>query len=68
MAKYRVFAANWWDDAECTQPITAPRTTRTVAIVNSEEEAMARCRKYNRDDSGKFIHRPYGLAYEYERA
>jgi hypothetical protein len=65
---YRVFKARWWDDAACTVPITMPRRTRTVRVVETVEEARAICAAHNLDASGKRIRRPYGSAYEFEDA
>jgi hypothetical protein len=65
---YRVFQARWWNDAACTMPITMPRRKRTVRYVETEAEAQALCRSFNRDDDGNRIRRPYGTAYEYEGA
>jgi hypothetical protein len=65
---YRVFSAKWWDDAACTKPITMPRRTRTIRIVQTEAEAQALCRSHNRDENGNRIKRPFGSAFEYERA
>lgn len=63
---YRVFSAKWWNDKACTVPISMPRRKRTIAIVKTEDEAIAMCQAHNRDENGNRIKRPYGSAYEFE--
>lgn len=63
---YRVFSARWWSDSKCTVPISFPRRTRTIKVVDTIDEARAICYAHNHTDGGARIHRPYGSAYEFE--
>lgn len=63
---YRVFSARWYSDSRNTKPVTTPRRTTTIRVVQTEEEARELCRQHNTDSLGNRIVRPYGTAYEYE--
>lgn len=64
---YRVFSARWWADKNNTKPVSTPRRTKTIRIVETEDEARELCRQHNTDSLGNRVERPYGSAYEYER-
>ena len=64
---YRVFSARWWSDKRNTKPVSLPRRTTTVRVVETEDEARELCRRHNTDSLGNKVERPYGSAYEYGR-
>lgn len=63
---YRVFRRGWWADEACTVPLERLAGGKTVARVETQEEARELCRWYNVGPDGQRIQRPFGVAYEYE--